>query len=110
MVPAPRRVEPERSARERNGSRTAALRGARALLAIGLGMVLVPLRGVTSASNFSFAFLALTIVVAEYAAGPPRSRPVAAALSLDFFLTQPYLRLEIADKHTSSPSRPAPAA
>ncbi len=70
------------------------------LLAIGLGMVLVPLRGVTSASNFSFAFLALTIVVAEYGGrAAALATAVAAALSLDFFLTRPYLRLEIADKH-----------
>ena len=75
-------------------------RGLGPLIAIGLGVALVPLRGVTSASNFTFAFLALTIVVAEYGG---RSAAVAtavtSALSLDFFLTQPYLTLSISDKH-----------
>lgn len=70
------------------------------LVAIVLGMALVPLRGVTSASNFSFAFLALTIVVAEYGGrAAALATAVAAALSLDFFLTQPYMQLTIADKH-----------
>ena len=68
--------------------------------AILLGMILVPLRDFTSASNFTFPFMALTIVVAEF--GGPRAALVTAltsALSLDFFLTQPYLRLTIAGKH-----------
>jgi K+-sensing histidine kinase KdpD len=68
--------------------------------AIVLGIALVPLRGFTSASNLSFAFVALTIVVAEY--GGRRAAVATAlcsALSLDFFLTQPYLRLTIVDKH-----------
>jgi hypothetical protein len=68
------------------------------LAAIFLGMALVPLRSLTPASNFTFAFLALTIAVAEVGG---RSAAVAtalvSALSLDFFLTQPYLRLTIED-------------
>ncbi|HXB56245.1 MAG TPA: DUF4118 domain-containing protein [Vicinamibacteria bacterium] len=67
--------------------------------AILLGMAFFPWRGITNASNFTFAFLALTILVAEYGG---RRAAVATALtstlSLDFFLTQPYLRLEIANK------------
>jgi K+-sensing histidine kinase KdpD len=70
------------------------------LAALALGMLLVPVRGYTTASNLTFLFLALTIVVAE--SGGRRAAvatALTAALSLDFFLTQPYLRLEIADKH-----------
>ena len=74
--------------------------GAGPLLAVVLGIALVPLRDVTTASNFSFAFLALTIVAAEFAGRTAAiATAVAAALSLDFFLTEPYLRLEIRDKH-----------
>lgn len=68
--------------------------------AILLGMALVPLRGLTIASNFTFPFLALVIVVAEF--GGRRAAVATAltsALSLDFFLTEPYLRLTIAGKH-----------
>jgi hypothetical protein len=70
------------------------------LAAIWLGMALIPLRGYTSASNLAFAFVALTIVVAEWG-GPVAAlaTAVAASLSLDFFLTEPYLRLSIASKH-----------
>lgn len=73
--------------------------GAGPLGAILLGMAFFPLRELTHASNFTFAFLALTILVAEFGG---RRAAVATALtstlSLDFFLTQPYLRLEIASK------------
>jgi K+-sensing histidine kinase KdpD len=74
--------------------------GAGPLVAVVLGMALVPLRGFTTASNFTFLFMALTILVAELGG---RTAAVAtalcSALSLDFFLTQPYMRLAIADKH-----------
>jgi Domain of unknown function (DUF4118) len=70
------------------------------LLAVLLGMSLTPLRGYTTASNFTFAFLVLTIVVAELGGRwPALATALASALSLDFFLTQPYLRLTIYDKH-----------
>ena len=76
------------------------LLGAGPLAAILLGLALVPLRGFTSASNFSFAFMALTIVIAEYGGVQAAvATALCSALSLDFFLTQPYLRLTIADKH-----------
>jgi uncharacterized protein DUF4118 len=70
------------------------------IAAIFLGMALIPLRDYTSASNFAFPFMALTIAVAEF--GGRRAAVVTAltsALSWDFFLTQPYLRLTIAGKH-----------
>lgn len=70
------------------------------LAAILLGMALVPLRSYTTASNFTFAFMALTILVAELGGRRPAvATALCSALSLDFFLTQPYLRLTIADKH-----------
>jgi K+-sensing histidine kinase KdpD len=74
--------------------------GGGALAAVLLGIALVPLRGLTPASNLGFAFMALTIVVAELG-GPVAAVATAScsALSLDFFLTQPYLRLSIEDKH-----------
>jgi uncharacterized protein DUF4118 len=68
--------------------------------AILLGIALIPLRGFTPAANFTFAFMALTIVVAEL--GGRRAAiasAVTSALSLDFFLTRPYLRLSMEDKH-----------
>ena len=63
---------------------------------IMLAVVLIPLRTVTPASNLAFAFLALTIVVAELGG---RSAAFVTALvsgmSLNFFLTEPYLSLTI---------------
>ena len=56
------------------------------LVAILLGVALMPLRSFTTASNFTFAFMALTILVAEY--GGRRAAVATAlcsALSLDFF-------------------------
>lgn len=70
-----------------------------AIGAVLLGMALTPLRGLTPAANFTFVFMALTIVVAEV--GGRRAAVVTAlssALSLDFFLTEPYLKLTIAGK------------
>jgi K+-sensing histidine kinase KdpD len=74
--------------------------GAGPIAAILLGMALVPVRGFTSASNFTFLFLALTILVGEFGGRAAAvATAIAAALSLDFFLTQPYLRLSIDSKH-----------
>jgi hypothetical protein len=67
-----------------------------ALGAMALGVALIPFRTLTSASNLAFGFLALTIVVAEIggrAAG--LATAVVSALSLNFFLTEPYLTLTI---------------
>ena len=66
------------------------------LAAIALGAALVPLREWTSASNLAFVFLLLTILMAEL--GGPTAAVVTAivsAMSLNFFLTVPYLTLMI---------------
>jgi len=74
--------------------------GAGPLAAILLGMALVPLRGYTVASNFTFVFMALTILVAEFGGQwAAVATALCSALSLDFFLTQPYLRLSIESKN-----------
>lgn len=74
--------------------------GAGPLAALLLGIALVPLRGVTTASNLAFAFMALTIVVSELGGRAAAiGTALVSALSLDFFLTQPYLKLAIDDKH-----------
>ena len=70
------------------------------LAAIGLGIALIPFREATSASNFTLPFLVLTIVVAEFGGRwAAVATAMVSALSLDFFLTQPYLHLAIQDKH-----------
>ncbi len=69
------------------------------LAAIVLGVGLVPLRGVTIASNFALAFLALTIVVGELGGRVAAvATALVSALSLNFFLTEPYRRLTIHGK------------
>src|SRR6266496_4348881 len=70
------------------------------LTAVFLGMLLVPLREYTSASNFTFAFMALTIAIAALGGRPAAvATALCSALSLDFFLTKPYPRLTIEEKH-----------
>lgn len=60
----------------------------------------MPLRGLTPAANFAYAFVAVTIVVGELGGRAVAvATALASALSLDFFLTEPYLRLAIHDKH-----------
>ena len=69
------------------------------LAALTLGAALTPLREVTPAANLAFAFVILTIVLGEL--GGSLAATVTAlmsALSLDFFLTKPYLRLAIEEK------------
>jgi hypothetical protein len=67
-----------------------------ALGSIILAVLLIPLRTLISASNLAFVFLAFTIVVAELGG---RSAALVTALvsgmSLNFFLTEPYLSLTI---------------
>ena len=61
-------------------------------VAVGLGVALVPFRTIVSASNLAFVFIALTIVVAEMGGrGAGLATAVVSALSLNFFLTEPYL-------------------
>lgn len=70
------------------------------LAAIALGIALIPIRDDTSASNFTLPFLVLTILAAEFGGRwAATATAIVSALSLDFFLTQPYLRLAIQDKH-----------
>ena len=70
------------------------------LAAVLLGIALIPLRDFTTASNFTFLFMALTILVAELGGRAAAvTTALCSALGLDFFLTRPYLRLSIADKH-----------
>ena len=67
-----------------------------ALGAMGLGIALIPLRFLTSASNLAFVFLALTIIVAEFGGrSAALVTAVMSAISLNFFLTEPYLTLTI---------------
>src|SRR5262245_12148660 len=62
--------------------------------AIALGVALIPLRGVTSASNLAFPFVAFVIVVAEFGGRMAAlAAAVVSAMSLNFFLTEPYLTL-----------------
>jgi hypothetical protein len=64
--------------------------------AIALGILLIPFRTLTAASNLAFVFLIFTIVVAELGgrtAGLVTA--VVSALSLNFFLMEPYLTLTI---------------
>lgn len=74
--------------------------GAGPLLAVVLGIALIPFRESITASNLSFAFVVLTVIVAALGG---RSAGVAtalvSALSLDFFLTKPYLSLRIQENH-----------
>jgi K+-sensing histidine kinase KdpD len=68
--------------------------------AIALGALLIPLRELTPAANLAFPFLLLTIVVAELGGTMPVvATALASALSLDFFLTRPYLTFAMSDKH-----------
>lgn len=68
--------------------------------ALLLGVALVPLRELTVASNFTVAFIALTILVGEFGGRVAAvATAVVSSLSLDFFLTRPYVRLAIHDKN-----------
>lgn len=78
---------------------TLAALGAGSLGALALGITLIPVRELVPTAGFAFAFMALVIATAEW--GGARAAVVTAltsALSLDFFLTRPYLRLEIEAK------------
>jgi Domain of unknown function (DUF4118) len=67
-----------------------------ALGSMALGIALIPLRTIVSAANLAFPFVAFTIVVAELGGrGPALVTAVVAAMSLNFFLTEPYLTLAI---------------
>ncbi len=70
------------------------------IAAMALGVALIPLRETTSASNLTFLFLVVTIVIGDLGGRPAAvATALTSALSLDFFLTRPYLQLSIDSKH-----------
>jgi Domain of unknown function (DUF4118) len=70
-----------------------------ALGSMALGMLLIPLRSLTSASNLAFVFLAFTIIVAELGGrSAALVTALVSAMSLNFFLTEPYLTLVISKR------------
>jgi hypothetical protein len=70
-----------------------------ALGGIALGIMLIPLRSYTSASNLAFVFLAFVIVMAELGGrSVALVTAVVSAMTLDFFLTEPYLTLAITQR------------
>jgi hypothetical protein len=67
-----------------------------ALGSMALAVALIPLRGQVAASNLAFVFIAFTIIVAELGGrGAALVTALIAAMSLNFFLTEPYLTLTI---------------
>ena len=67
-----------------------------ALGSMVLAIALIPLRTVVAASNLAFVFMAFTIIVAELGGrGPALVTALVSAMSLNFFLTEPYLTLSI---------------
>jgi K+-sensing histidine kinase KdpD len=73
------------------------------LAAIFLGVALIPMRETAAAVNLEIPFIILTVVAAElggYAAG--FSAALVSTLSMDFFLTKPYLELTLIGKHDVS--------
>ena len=70
------------------------------LAAILLGAALTPLREIVSPSTFVYPFIILTMIAAEFGGrGAALGSAVTSVLSMDFFLTKPYLRIEVAEKH-----------
>ncbi len=67
-----------------------------ALGSMALAVALVPLRTMVAASNLAFVFMAFTIIVAELGGrGAALVTALISAMSLNFFLTEPYLTLTI---------------
>jgi len=63
---------------------------------LALGLLLIPLRSLTSASNLAFFFIAFTIAIAELGGrSAALVTAVVSALAHNFFLTEPYLTLTI---------------
>src|SRR5262245_19125485 len=70
------------------------------LAAILLGFALMPLRESVIASNLTFPFIILTIVVSEFGGRPAAlATALVSALSLESCLPKPSMRLTIAGKH-----------
>jgi K+-sensing histidine kinase KdpD len=73
--------------------------GSGCLGALGLGIALIPLRALTSSAGLALVFMALVVVVARWGGGRAAiGTTLASVLSLDFFLTRPYLELQIVAK------------
>jgi hypothetical protein len=67
-----------------------------ALGSMALAVMLIPLRTQVAAANLAFVFIAFTIIVAELGGrGAALVTALIAAMSLNFFLTEPYLTLAI---------------
>ncbi|MGH7401346.1 MAG: DUF4118 domain-containing protein [Candidatus Rokuibacteriota bacterium] len=67
--------------------------------AMTLAVGLIPLRTLVAASHLAFVFVAFTIVVAELGGrGPALATALVSAMSLNFFLTEPYLTLSISKR------------
>ncbi len=67
-----------------------------ALSSMALAVALIPLRTQVAASNLAFVFIAFTIIVAELGGrGAALVTALIAAMSLNFFLAEPYLTLAI---------------
>jgi len=67
-----------------------------ALGSMALAVMLIPLRTQVAASSLAFVFIAFTIIVAELGGrGAALVTALIAAMSLNFFLTEPYLTLAI---------------
>ena len=67
-----------------------------ALGSMAMALALIPLRTVVAASNLAFVFMAFTIIVAELGGrGAALVTALISAMSLNFFLTEPYLTLAI---------------
>ena len=67
-----------------------------ALGSMALAIALIPLRTQVAASNLAFLFMAFTIIVAELGGrGAALVTALISAMSLNFFLTEPYLTLAI---------------
>jgi K+-sensing histidine kinase KdpD len=68
------------------------------LFALLLGYALIPLRETIAVSTLSFAFVVLTVVIAAFGGrGAGIATALTSSLSMDFFLTQPYLSLRMDD-------------
>jgi K+-sensing histidine kinase KdpD len=84
----------------RDDLQTLTLQAAGVLGSILLGIALIPLREATYSGNFIFLFVILIIVVSEFAGRWAAIATAAcSALSLNFFLTRPYLSLRIEGTH-----------
>ncbi len=94
---------PGRAAREasmRDDESKGFLLPAGPIAAIVLGMALTPFRELTNSANFIFVFMILIIVVSEFGGRwAAILTATCSALSLNFFLTRPYLSLRIEGKH-----------